>query len=421
MVIQIGALFFLIFTIAIGFFKKMNIGVLALGFSLILGYLGKVPTRDIIRGFNASLFLMLAGVSMLFGIAQHNGTLKLIVKKMIQASGKRAYLMPIMMYVVMYFITFLGAGTIAGFALSALFGIPLAKELDSDPFLLTTMGQLGSIGGGIAPWAPTGIIGLELAKNAGITGNLSTTMMINTFLATAFASLISYIIMKGYKLKPSVKEKEILKFSKNQKVTLLAIFAMVIGVAGFNMNIGFLAFFISVILILLKIGTEKEALSSIPWNTLLLISGMGILMNLVVILGGIKILAETLALLMTPRTSASILALTSGVMSLFSSTSGVVMPTMIPTIPVVQESLNLYSVIPAALLLSAVINGSSPSGLSPVSTGGAFVMASYSEFYELKGDDFAQKFKKLFVISMINMLVVVLFILIGGFSFTLYK
>ena len=79
MVIQIGALFFLIFTIAIGFFKKMNIGVLALGFSLILGYLGKVPTRDIIRGFNASLFLMLAGVSMLFGIAQHNGTLKLIV------------------------------------------------------------------------------------------------------------------------------------------------------------------------------------------------------------------------------------------------------------------------------------------------------------------------------------------------------
>lgn len=421
MIIQIGSLFFLIFTIAIGFFKKMNIGVLALGFSLILGYLGKVPARDIIRGFNASLFLMLAGVSMLFGIAQHNGTLKLIVKKMIQASGKRAYLMPIMMYVVMYFITFLGAGTIAGFALSALFGIPLAKELDSDPFLLTTMGQLGSIGGGIAPWAPTGIIGLELAKNAGITGNLSTTMMVNTFLATAFASLISYIVMKGYKLKASTKEKEILKFSKNQKITLLAIFAMVIGVAGFNMNIGFLAFFISVILILLKIGTEKEALSSIPWNTLLLISGMGILMNLVVILGGIKILAETLALLMTPRTSASILALTSGVMSLFSSTSGVVMPTMIPTIPVVQESLNLYSVIPAALLLSAVINGSSPSGLSPVSTGGAFVMASYSEFYELKGDDFAQKFKKLFVISMMNMLVVVLFVLIGGFSLTIYS
>lgn len=422
MMVAVSSLIFLVFTIIIGFRKKMNIGVLALGFSLILGYIGKVPTKDVVKGFNASLFLMLAGVSMLFGIAQHNGTLKLIVKKMIAICGKRAYLMPVMMYVVMYFITFLGAGTIAGFALSALFGIPLAKELDSDPFLLTTMGQLGSIGGGIAPWAPTGIIGLELAKNANIVGNLSTTMMINTFLATAFASMVSYIILKGYKLKANVKEnKEDFKFNKEQKITLFSIFVMVIGVAIFKINIGFLSFFISVCLILLKIGKEKEALNSIPWNTLLLISGMGILMNLVVILGGIKVLADLLSMLMSPRTSASILALTSGIMSLFSSTSGVVMPTMIPTIPIIQESLNLTNLVPASLLLSAVINGSSPSGLSPVSTGGAFVMASYAEFYESKEDDFAQKFKKLFIISMMNMIAVVIFILIGGFSFTSYK
>ena len=226
MLISMISLFCLVLTIVIGFRRKMNIGILALGISLILGYIGKVPARDIIRGFNSSLFIMLAGVSMLFGIAEHNGTLKLIVKKMIRIAGKRAYLMPVMMYIVMYFITFLGAGTIAGFALSALFGIPLAKELDSDPFMMTTMGQLGSIGGGISPWAPTGIIGLELAKNAGITGNLSTTMLINTFLATAFAGLVSYIFLKGYKLKATNIEKENLKFDNKQKITLLAIFLL---------------------------------------------------------------------------------------------------------------------------------------------------------------------------------------------------
>ena len=196
---------------------------------------------------------------------------------------------------------------------------------------------------------------------------------------------------------------------------------MVVGVAGFSMNIGFLSFLISVILILMKIGTEKESLNSIPWNTLILIAGMGVLMNLVVVLGGIKVLADGLSLLMTPRTSGAILAFTSGVMSLFSSTSGVVMPTMIPTIPIIQESLNLQTVIPASLLLSAVINGSSPSGLSPLSTGGAFVMASYSEIYELKEDEFAKKFKKLFMLSMINMIAVVVFILLGGFSLTIYR
>lgn len=419
-IVSIISLVILLITIVIGFVKKINMGVLALGFSLILGYLGKVSASNIIKGFNSSLFLMLVGVSILFGIAQHNGTLNLIVKKLIRLSGKRAWLIPILMYFVIYFIAFLGAGTITGFALAALFGIPMAKELDADPFLLTTMGQLGSIGGGIVPWAPTGIIGLELAKNANITGNLANTMVLNTFLATAFGAIISYIFLKGYKLKAKELNSEVLKFNKNQKITLVGILCMVIGVAVFKMNIGLLSIFISIILILLKVGTEKEALGSVPWNTILLISGMGILMSLIVKLGGIKLLADILSLFMNEKTVAGILALSSGILSLFSSTSGVVMPTMIPTIPLIVETLGIAGVVPSALLLSAVINGSSPSGMSPLSTGGAFVMATLSENYELTNEEFSSKFKRLFYITMLNMFIVAIFILIGGFSFTKY-
>lgn len=419
-IVSIISLVILLITIVIGFVKKINMGVLALGFSLILGYLGKVSASNIIKGFNSSLFLMLVGVSILFGIAQHNGTLNLIVKKLIKLSGKKAWLIPILMYFVIYFIAFLGAGTITGFALAALFGIPMAKELDADPFLLTTMGQLGSIGGGIVPWAPTGIIGLELAKNANITGNLANTMVLNTFLATAFGAIISYIFLKGYKLKAKELNSEVLKFNKNQKITLVGILCMVIGVAVFKMNIGLLSIFISIILILLKVGTEKEALGSVPWNTILLISGMGILMSLIVKLGGIKLLADILSLFMNEKTVAGILALSSGILSLFSSTSGVVMPTMIPTIPLIVETLGIAGVVPSALLLSAVINGSSPSGMSPLSTGGAFVMATLSENYELTNEEFSSKFKRLFYITMLNMFMVAIFILIGGFSFTKY-
>lgn len=419
-IVSIISLVILLITIVIGFVKKINMGVLALGFSLILGYLGKVSANNIIKGFNSSLFLMLVGVSILFGIAQHNGTLNLIVKKLIKLSGKKAWLIPILMYFVIYFIAFLGAGTITGFALAALFGIPMAKELDADPFLLTTMGQLGSIGGGIVPWAPTGIIGLELAKNANITGNLANTMVLNTFLATAFGAIISYIFLKGYKLKAKELSSEVLKFNKKQKITLVGILCMVIGVAFFNLNIGLLSILISIILILLKVGTEKEALGSVPWNTILLISGMGILMSLIVKLGGIKLLADILSLFMNEKTVAGILALSSGILSLFSSTSGVVMPTMIPTIPLIVETLGIAGVVPSALLLSAVINGSSPSGMSPLSTGGGFVMATLSENYELTNEEFSSKFKRLFYITMLNMFIVAIFILIGGFSFTKY-
>ena len=418
--VSIGSLIILLITIVIGFVKKINMGVLALGFSLILGYFGKISINDVIKGFNSSLFLMLVGVSILFGIAQHNGTLNLIVKKLIKLSGKRAWLIPILMYFVIYLIAFLGAGTITGFAIAALFGIPMAKELDTDPFLLTTMGQLGSIGGGIVPWAPTGIIGIELAKNANITGNIANTMVINTFLATAFAAISSYIFLKGYKLKAKELNAEILKFNKNQKITLVGILFMVVGVAFFNLNIGLLSILLSIILILLKVGTEKEALGSVPWNTILLISGMGILMDLIVKLDGIKLLADILSLFMNSKTVAAILALSSGILSLFSSTSGVVMPTMIPTIPRIIQTLGIENIVPSALLLSAVINGSSPSGMSPLSTGGAFVMATLSENYELTSEEFSSKFKKLFYITMLNMFIVAIFILIGGFSFTKY-
>jgi di/tricarboxylate transporter len=418
--VSIGSLIILLITIVIGFVKKINMGILALGFSLILGYFGKISINDVIKGFNSSLFLMLVGVSILFGIAQHNGTLNLIVKKLIKLSGKRAWLIPILMYFVIYLIAFLGAGTITGFAIAALFGIPMAKELDTDPFLLTTMGQLGSIGGGIVPWAPTGIIGIELAKNANITGNIANTMVINTFLATAFAAIISYIFLKGYKLKAKELNAEILKFNKNQKITLVGILFMVVGVAFFNLNIGLLSILLSIILILLKVGTEKEALGSVPWNTILLISGMGILMDLIVKLDGIKLLADILSLFMNSKTVAAILALSSGILSLFSSTSGVVMPTMIPTIPRIIQTLGIENIVPSALLLSAVINGSSPSGMSPLSTGGAFVMATLSENYELTSEEFSSKFKKLFYITMLNMFIVAIFILIGGFSFTKY-
>lgn len=232
--------------------------------------------------------------------------------------------------------------------------------------------------------------------------------------------LFHNIFLKGYKLKAKELSSEVLKFNKKQKITLVGILCMVIGVAFFNLNIGLLSILISIILILLKVGTEKEALGSVPWNTILLISGMGILMSLIVKLGGIKLLADILSLFMNEKTVAGILALSSGILSLFSSTSGVVMPTMIPTIPLIVETLGIAGVVPSALLLSAVINGSSPSGMSPLSTGGAFVMATLSENYELTNEEFSSKFKRLFYITMLNMFIVAIFILIGGFSFTKY-
>ena len=84
--ISLGSLAAAIF---LGFFRKMNTGLVCIGFALLLGKLAGIPDKEIIGGFNYSLFLMLLGVTYLFGLAEWNGTLKLLTKKITVLAGKR--------------------------------------------------------------------------------------------------------------------------------------------------------------------------------------------------------------------------------------------------------------------------------------------------------------------------------------------
>lgn len=218
-----------------------------------------------------------------------------------------------------------------------------------------------------------------------------------------------------------MKISELPKFDKNQLLTIAGMLLMVVITVCFNVNVGLISFLIAILLILIGVGNEKECIRAIPWNTLMLVCGIGVLMNVVIEAGGIGLLARTLASIMTPRTAPALLALSSGIMSWFSSTSGVVMPTMIPTIPTIMESMSaLGGTIPGAMLVSAVVCGSSPAGISPASTGGALVMAAISEDESITAAESNRLFMKLFLMSMFEVFMAVLCIFLGGMSFTPY-
>ena len=62
-------------------------------------------------------------------------------------------------------------------------------------------------------------------------------------------------------------------------------------------------------------------------------------MQLIIDLGGIEVLSNVLVSLMSAKSAAAVMGLTSGIMSWFSSSSGVVMPTLLPTVPHVAQQL----------------------------------------------------------------------------------
>ena len=63
--------------VAIGFIKKVNLGFLSIGVAFVLGTCGGMTAKQITAGFSSSMFVTLVGVTFLFGMASHNGTLDL--------------------------------------------------------------------------------------------------------------------------------------------------------------------------------------------------------------------------------------------------------------------------------------------------------------------------------------------------------
>lgn len=396
--LSVLSLLFLLIAIALGFFKKMNTGLVAIGLALIIGRMGGLKDSEIISGFSGSLFIMLLGVTYLFSIAQVNGTLELFAKKVVALAGNRTNLIPIIIYLLATFLSAIGPGTIPVMALMAVFTMALAAEMKVSPLLLASMGLLGAMAGGISPIAPTGIIGATLAAEQGFT-EISIPYFLNSLLGETLFAIVLYIVLKGYNIKSEspMKLNDLAPFNIQQKITLLGIFVMVITVMFFKVNVGLAAFIIAAVLSFLKVAKEREAISNIPWGTLLLVTGVGVLMNVVIKLEGITLMSNFLASFMNDKTASPIIGLTAGIMSWFSSTSGVVMPTLIPTVSGIITNVggNLMPVD----LISAITITAHTAGLSPVSTGGALALASYVSNTHVSEEEQNKIFIEMFAVA----------------------
>ena len=408
----------LLTAIFLGFFRKMNTGLLCIAFALLLGRLAGVSDKEIINGFNYSLFIMLLGVTYLFSLVQINGCLDLLAKKIVALAGKRTYLVPILIYVFSTILSAIGPGTVPTMAIMMVFSMALAAEMKINPAMLSALTVLGASGGGVSPLAATGIIGINLCAEFGLTG-IEKQFLLNGILSSTVYAVIVYIMLGGYKLH---KDENIVttktpRFNLKQEVTLFGIIAMVFMVMVLHINVGLVAFAIAAVLSFVRVSDETEALKRIPWGTLLLITGVGVLMHLIIMLGGIEMLSTALASVMNEKTAVSIMGICSGLMSWFSSTSGVVMPTLIPTIPHIVEYVG--GNISQLELATAITMISNTAGISPLSTGGALALAAYSSASGASYEEQHHLFVRMFMISALGVLVLSIFAYFGLYHWLL--
>ena len=400
--------------VAVGFIKKVNLGFMSLGVAFILATVGGLGAKAVTGGFSSSMFVTLVGVTFLFGMASQNGTLDLFSKKVVALVGRHTVLIPVLMFVLSAFISAIGPGHIAAGILMTTFAMYLAFEMKINPMVTALFAKLGANAGCASPLSLTGLLAKELSEPMGYSG-FEAHLFFSTLLSGFVFTLIVYIGSKSYKVKADnpLKWADIPKFNRDQKLTMAAIAVMVVCCIGFKFDTGLFAFIMASILILAGAADEKKAIKGIPWGTLVFICGVGSLVSVIDKLGGIDLVSDFLNGFIGEKTAVPIMAATSGILSWVSSTTGVVMPALYP---IADQIARQFSGVGYVELIAAITATSFAAAISPLSTGGAIIMSSYSASKETTNEEMNNMFKTLFLLSVANVAVNVLMAALGVFS-----
>jgi di/tricarboxylate transporter len=399
MSIAMIAITILVFVFLMSAFQRIHIGFLSLVMAWVLGYfvLG-MKTADVTAGFPVSMFIVLVAVSYLFGIAGHNGTLSKITDMMIRMVKGNTLFLPVLFFILAVILSTLGAGNIGAVALLAPVAMAIADKTGLGAFFMTVMLIYGANAGTFSPFAFTGIIANSLVTKLGLsmdswTGIYWPSFLLHTFLAVINYFFFCFLLRKKITHSSSYcAEGEMVQqqpFNKKQIITLFAIIFLIVGVSLFKWDVGYLALGLAVWLTLLKAAHGEEEIKAIPWNIIMMVCGISTLVYIVEKAEGMEMLITGLVKISNPQTMTAILAFVVGIVSSFSSSSAVVMPTFIPLVPGLIEKMGAGN--PVALV-SSINFGAHVVDLSPLSTLGALCLANAA-----KSENKITLFRKLIV------------------------
>lgn len=388
MSIAVVTLIALAIAIVVSCFSPINIGFLAIGLASLIGYVYGLPFKTIVQGFPLSLFIILTGVTLLFSQANVNGTLSKLTHKAMRLAKGRVGLLPIIIFFLTWALSSIGPGNIAMIALMSPIAMAVAGDARINPVMMTIMIVNGANAGAFSPISPTGIISAALTDKIGLP-DIAMKMFMNNLWANFAIGMGAYLLFGGLKLwKNNNEETENLvdnivdePFNTKQWITLGSILLLVISVIFFKFNVGLAAFIIATTLSITGVADEEKAVKAMPWNAIVMVCGVSLLMGFVESTGGLDLFTSLLAKFSTPGSVTGVLGFICGLISAYSSSSGVVMPAFLPLIPGLIAKMGGGD--PLAMA-SAINVGAHVVDASPLSVGGALCIGCAAAWVDKK-------------------------------------
>jgi di/tricarboxylate transporter len=384
----------LVAAVVVSCVSRLNVGVLAIALAWIVGvYVGGIPVNTVMGGFPSQLCLTLIGVTLLFALAETNGTLGRIVHRAVRICRGNCGAIPIMFFVLGAALSSMGPGNIATAALLAPLAMATAVRTGIPLFLMAIMVGNGANSGALSPFAPTGIIVNGIMARNGLPGLEWQTYSYN-LAAHVLVAFAGYALFGGLKLfarppsegaGPPAQDGSAAarplgadvasgrdRLERRHWITLAVIAALILSVVFANVHVGMGAFLGAVILVLSGSADDGDAFKRMPWRVIVMVCGVTVLVSLVERTQGLDLLVSQITRVASAGTVAPLMASLTGVVSVYSSTSGVVLPAFLPMVP------GLAGRLPGAgpLEIATAMNvGGHLVDISPLSTLGALCLA----------------------------------------------
>jgi di/tricarboxylate transporter len=274
----------------------------------------------------------------------------------------------------------IGPGNIATTALLAPLAMTTATRTGIPAFLMAIMVGNGANAGALSPIAPTGIIVNGLMARNGMPGFEAQSYLYNLG-AHALVAFAAYALFGGLKLFGAGRvsaadvagESDAGPFEARHWITIGVIAALIVSVIAARVNVGMGAFLGAVVLVLAGSGDDGEAVKRMPWRVIVMVCGVTVLISLVEKAQGLDLVVALIAKIASADTVTAVVALVTGVVSVYSSTSGVVLPAFLPIVPGLAEQLPGSSALAIAMSMNV---GGHLVDMSPLSTLGALCIAA---------------------------------------------
>ncbi|WP_306317032.1 MULTISPECIES: SLC13 family permease [unclassified Streptomyces] len=385
---QVASLVLLLPAFGVAMWRDINVGLVTMPLALVVAAAAGIAPEEVVKHFPGGIVLLIIGVMYLFAHARESGAIDLVVGWAVRLCGRRIWLMPWTMFLLSAVISGVGTLPSATVAITLPLALRMARTHGIPVTLMAVIALAGGGAGGFSPVAPWTKIVDEAVAGAGIAYSPWALFALVTGLQLVLA-VVAFLAFGGLRLLRSDSERRAAErevgqvvrgaapMSTYQLCSLLGLGVFVVSAFAFDVDVATVGLVLGALLHAVFRPDGKRVVSGLPWNVILLTTGVLLYVGVLDDLGTLDRIAAGLEHVSSQVLAVLAVLFLGTIFATFESSTVAVLsitaPVAVAAIPAGASGAVMTGIV-AALCVSV-----SSVAVSPFHLGGALAVANSEE------------------------------------------